>query len=77
MKPDPAAQAPDPAAAAQPPSAVPLIELVDVTKTYRSGELDVIALQLEGTAERVPDGGLVVDDENLHRLIVRTDVRGA
>ena len=42
-----------------------------------AGQLDVVALQLEGTAERVPDGGLVVDDENLHTVIVRTDVRGA
>ena len=43
MKPDPAAQAPDPTTA-QPLPAVPLIELVDVTKTFRSGELDVQVL---------------------------------
>ena len=38
------------------------------------GELDLVALQLERAAERVPDGGLIVDDEDLHGHIVR--VRG-
>ena len=42
-----------------------------------AGQLDVVALELEGTAERIPDGGFVVDDEDLHTVIVRTDVRGA
>ena len=41
------------------------------------GQLDVVALELEGAAERVPDGGLVVDDENLHTVIVRMQLRRA
>ena len=40
-----------------------------------AGQLDVVALELEGAAERVPDGGFVVDDENLHTVIVRTELR--
>jgi len=43
VKPDPSSAAPE-AATAHPVPAVPLIELVDVTKTFRSGELDVKVL---------------------------------
>ena len=42
-----------------------------------AGELDVVALELEGAAERVPDGWFVVDDENLHTVIVRMRLRRA
>ena len=31
-----------------------------------TGELDLVALELERAAERIPHGGLVVDDQNPH-----------
>ena len=34
-------------------------------------EIDVVSLELESAPERIADGGLVVDDENLHVAIVR------
>ena len=41
-----------------------------------AGELDVVALQLEGTAERLAHGAFVVDDQDSHASIVATEAEG-